>query len=140
MTTPETVTKPNTTNRPLSPHLTIYRWPITMTLSILHRITGGALAVGSILIVYWLWAAAYSPEAFDMLTQCAGGMLGRVVLVAWSAAFYYHLLNGIRHLFWDMGTGLEVDVAKRSAWIVLFGTVVLTVITWASVLHSMEQL
>lgn len=130
----ESFAKPNTTNRPLSPHLQIYKPQITSVMSILHRITGGALAAGSILIAYWLWAAAYRPEAYECITKCStASWFARAFLIAWSGAFYYHLLNGVRHLFWDAGSGFELGAVTRSGWIVLCGTAFLMAITWCPI-------
>jgi succinate dehydrogenase / fumarate reductase cytochrome b subunit len=106
-------------HRPLSPHLTIYRFAYTMALSILHRITGIALAAGLIVLVAWLWAIAGGPVAHASFQQLAGGVVFRVLLALWVVAFVYHLTNGIRHLFWDAGLGLERTQARRSARVVL---------------------
>lgn len=120
------------TGRPLSPHLSIYRWPITMTLSILHRATGVALSVGLVIFVGGLVAAASGAVSYDRFSDLLGTVAGRLLLIAWSAAFFYHLLNGIRHLVWDFGLGLEKDQANKSAWLVLVLTVVMTVAYWLS--------
>lgn len=116
--------------RPLSPHLSVYRWPITMTLSILHRMTGVALAVGLLVYATWLMAAAGDAAAYASFQDIMGSIPGRAALVAWSAAFFFHLANGVRHLVWDAGRGFERAQANLSAWIVLIATVVLTVIYW----------
>ena len=89
--------------RPLSPHVTIYRWPITMTMSILHRVTGGALYFGTLLIVWWLVAAATSESAFATAQAVLGSWIGLLVLFGFTWALYHHLLGGIRHLIWDTG-------------------------------------
>jgi succinate dehydrogenase / fumarate reductase cytochrome b subunit len=118
----------NSRGRPLSPHLSIYRWPITMTLSILHRVTGVALSIGFVLLVAWLVAAADGAEAhtrFAELMQSAGG---RIVLAVLSFAFFFHLSNGIRHLIWDLGYGFEIPQANASSWVVIAGTIVLTLL------------
>src|SRR5688500_2907199 len=94
-------------DRPLSPHLQIYRWQITMVMSILHRITGVALAVGTLLLIWWLVAAAAGPDAFATAQDFLGSILGRLLLLGWSWALFYHLCNGIRHLAWDAGWGFE---------------------------------
>lgn len=122
--------------RPLSPHLGIYKWHITMLLSILHRATGIALAAGTVLLLGWLWSAAYSPACFVRLHEWLNTVIGRIVLVGWSLAFYIHLLNGIRHLCWDTGRGFEIHTAEKSAWAVLLFGAVLTLITWYFVLLS----
>ena len=101
--------------RPLSPHLQIYRWPITMATSIAHRGTGLALAAGTLLVAWWLIAAASGPHAYDVFSTVARNPVGQIVLFAfvWSLAF--HLLNGIRHLAWDIGLGFDVRTANRTA-------------------------
>ena len=126
----------NPTNRPLSPHLQIYRLPLVALLSITHRITGVALSAGTILLVIWLGSAAYGPEAYDQVSACLASPFGMIVLFGFSAAFYYHLCNGIRHLVWDFGRGFELPTVARSNALVLAGTVVLTAVTWAyALLH-----
>ena len=116
--------------RPLSPHLQIYRWQFTMTLSILHRITGVGLGIGSLLLVYWLTAAASGPAAFASAQAFIGSWFGILILFGFSVALFYHLSNGIRHLFWDAGRGFELKTAYASALAVLAATAVLTVLAW----------
>ncbi len=122
--------------RPLSPHLSVYRWLMTNTLSILHRITGVALSVGSLLFVAWLWAAAYNEIFFEDLHGFFSSILGRLMLLGWTAAFYYHLCNGIRHLIWDAGKCLEIHAAVRAGKIVLAAAALLTAFTWFMVLRQ----
>jgi len=117
-------------NRPLSPHLSVYRWPITMTLSILHRMSGVALSVGLILLVLWLEAAAFSPENYQSLLRFMDSGIGRLFLAGFSFAFFFHFSNGIRHLYWDTGKGLAKEQANASAWFVIIATVVLTLGYW----------
>lgn len=128
--------------RPLSPHLQIYRWHWSMFFSILHRATGVALAVGFPLWVGWLWTAAYMPDLHRELMQHARHeVLIRyvsitpfmVLLMGWSFAFYYHFLAGIRHLFWDAGVGFEIRDARRSGYVVMFGALLATAVTWCIV-------
>jgi len=116
--------------RPLSPHLQIYRWQYTSVLSILHRITGVALAVGTLLLVYWLIAAAAGPDAFATAQGFIGSILGRLLLFGWTVALFYHLANGIRHLLWDAGRGFELRTAYASGWAVVIAAVALSVIAW----------
>lgn len=116
--------------RPLSPHLQIYRWPVTMATSILHRATGVGLALGTLLLAWWLAAAAAGPEYYAMVQAILGSWLGRLVLLGFTWALFYHLLNGIRHLFWDAGHGYSLPVANKSAWAVIIGSVILTVLAW----------
>ena len=117
-------------NRPLSPHLQVYSPQITSVLSIMHRLTGVALAVGTLLLVYWLAAAAAGPEAYATAQVLIGSWLGRLLLLGWSVALFYHLLNGIRHLCWDAGWGFELKSVYASGWAVVIGTVALTLLAW----------
>ena len=124
----------STTERPLSPHIGIYLWPITMALSILHRATGIGLAVGLVALVAWLMSIAAGPESYLYFSTFMSTTFGRLLLIAWSFAFFYHLANGIRHLFWDAGYGFEKSQANASAWVALAATVVLTAAFWMLVL------
>ncbi len=117
--------------RPTSPHLTVYRWPATMLMSILHRITGGALYFGTLLVAWWLIAAATSENAFNLASQVLGSWVGLIVLFGYTWALMLHMLGGIRHFIWDTGNGLEKDVSIQLAWATLAGSVVLTVLIWA---------
>lgn len=119
-------------NRPLSPHLTIYRLPMLALLSITHRITGVALTAGTLILVYWLLALAAGPDAYADASAVFGSVLGQIVLFGFSWALYYHLCNGIRHLVWDIGKGLDLESADSSGIIVLGASVLLTVLTWIS--------
>ena len=121
-----------TDNRPLSPHLQIYRPQFTSVLSILHRITGISLAIGTLLLVWWLIAAAAGPTEFDVPQNFIGSFVGRFLLLAWSFALYYHLCNGIRHLVWDAGKGFELGAAYASGLLVVVAAAVLTVISWVA--------
>jgi succinate dehydrogenase / fumarate reductase cytochrome b subunit len=118
-------------NRPLSPHLQVYRLPLVAILSITHRITGVALSAGTILLAIWLGSAAYGPEAYDQVSALLGSPVGLIILFGFSAAFYYHLCNGVRHLVWDVGQGFELATVRRSNVLVLIGAAVLTIGTWA---------
>ena len=118
--------------RPLSPHLSIYRWPITMVLSILHRATGIAMSIGLIVLATWLMQAAAGPEAYLGFTSTMSSLLGKLLLIGWSFAFFFHVGNGVRHLVWDTGRGFEKQQANRSAWFVIVFAVVATAIFWAA--------
>ena len=120
------------TNRPISPHLQVYRPQLTSMLSILHRITGVALAIGTILLVYWLIAAASGPEAFASAEALIGSRLGRILLFGWIFALYFHLANGIRHLFWDAGFGFELKTVYASGWTVVALAAVLTLASFVA--------
>lgn len=116
--------------RPLSPHLQVYRPQLTSILSITHRLSGVALSVGTLLLVYWLAAAAAGPEAFESAQSFVGSFLGRLLLFGWTIGLFFHLCNGIRHLFWDVGLGFELDDVYRSGWTVVAATAVLSLMTW----------
>lgn len=125
-----TATRP----RPLSPHLTAYRWPATMLASILHRVTGGALYFGTLLVAWWLIAAATSEDHFNFVNAILGSWFGLLVLVGFTWALSLHLLGGVRHLIWDTGTGLEKDNSTMLAWATLAGSFVLTAAIWLGLL------
>lgn len=118
-------------NRPLSPHLQVYKPQLTSVLSITHRATGIALALGLLLLVYWLFALAAGPETFLKARQLLGSWIGKLVLLGFSYALFYHLCNGVRHLFWDAGLGFELKTAYASGWAVVAVSTVLTVLAWA---------
>jgi len=117
--------------RPLSPHLQVFRWYLTMATSIMHRITGVGAGVGALLLVWWLVAAAAGPDYFSFVQGVFGAWYGRLVLfgVTWSLAF--HLCNGIRHLVWDLGAGFELRTAHNSGVFTIVASVVLTLLIWA---------
>ncbi len=119
-----------TGDRPLSPHLQVYRWQWTMALSILHRITGVALAVGTLLLVWWLVAAASDPAYFEVVNTYVGHWLGRLLLFGWTFALFYHLANGIRHLLWDAGWGFELRTAHATGIVAVVAGATLTVLAW----------
>lgn len=116
-------------NRPLSPHLTIYRWQITSVLSILHRLTGIGLAVPAALIVWWLLAAGSSPDGFNVANAVLTSWFGKLILTLSLWAFWYHFANGIRHLVWDSGRGFELPTVTRSGIAVGVLSVILTTLT-----------
>lgn len=117
-------------NRPLSPHLQVYRPQLTSVLSITHRATGIALALGLLLLVYWLMALAAGPEAYHEARAIFGSWAGQIVLFGFSYALFYHLCNGIRHLFWDAGLGFELKTVYASGWAVVAVSVGLTLLAW----------
>lgn len=122
----------STRNRPLSPHLQIYKPQITSIMSIFHRLSGVALAAGALVLAYWLNAAAYGPESFERVQALLTSWFGRLLMFGWTVALFYHMCNGIRHLFWDTGRGLEMDQVKASAWVVILASVVLTFLSWGA--------
>jgi succinate dehydrogenase / fumarate reductase cytochrome b subunit len=120
----------STVNRPLSPHLQIYKPQLTSVMSITHRATGVALTVGTLLLVYWLSAAAMGPVAYADAARTLGSKLGQLILFLFTWALYYHLCAGIRHLYWDMGRGLDLDSVYLSGKITLWASIGLTFVTW----------
>lgn len=119
--------------RPLSPHLQVYRWQVSNTLSILHRITGVGLTLGALCLVGWLLALASGQAAYTGAITLLGTLVGQLALVAWSFCFFYHLCNGIRHLAWDTGRGFDKATARKSGLAAVSGAVVLTVLFWVMV-------
>lgn len=117
-------------SRPLSPHLQVYRFEWTMLLSITHRITGVALAGGAVVLVWWLIALAIGPDYFALAQGLLGSWLGRLLLLGWTWAAFYHLCNGIRHLCWDVGWGFDLRTARATGILVLVLSVVLTLASW----------
>lgn len=117
--------------RPLSPHLQVYRWQLPMMLSGTHRATGIALTGGTLLLVWWLVAAASGPEQFALVQWFLGTWIGKLVLLGWTFSLFYHLANGIRHLCWDAGWGFELRTTYASGWVVVIASVLLTAIAWA---------
>jgi succinate dehydrogenase / fumarate reductase, cytochrome b subunit len=123
--------------RPTSPHLQIYRWEIGMSLSILHRMTGLALAFGLLALCFWLVSLAGGEESYAAAVKLLASPAGIAVLIAWTFAFLYHLLNGVRHLFWDMGYGFERTQRHASAWLAILGAAILTLGVWALIRHNL---
>ncbi len=119
----------NRGNRPLSPHISIYRPQLTSVTSILTRITGNALLAAALLVVWWFLAAAVSPEAFATADGVITSWFGDLVMLGSVLALWYHTLAGIRHLIWDSGHGYEIEKAEMMGWACIGGSVVLTVLT-----------
>ena len=117
-------------HRPLSPHLQVYRPQLTSVLSILHRATGIALSVGVLYLAVWVVCASAGPGTYAKFQAFNGSIIGRFVLGGWLFCMFFHLFNGIRHLFWDAGYGFEIKDAYRSGWIVVAVSLVATVISW----------
>jgi len=116
--------------RPLSPHLQVYRWPVSMALSILHRITGVGLGLGTLLLAWWLIAAAVSDDAFAGVQWFLATPVGMLVLFGWTLALCFHFFSGIRHLVWDAGYGFEQPWYDRSGWAVVIATVAAALLLW----------
>lgn len=117
-------------SRPLSPHIQIYRWPLSMALSILHRISGIALGFSTLLMTWWLLAIASSDVHFLEVQWFVGSALGLPLLFAWVLSLYFHLFSGLRHLTWDVGIGFESNTYSWSGWLVVTATVMATISTW----------
>lgn len=123
-------------DRPLSPHLQIYKLPLNALLSITHRLTGLVLALGAAGVVGMLVAAASGSQVYQAFHAASYHWLGQIVLVAFTLALYYHLCAGVRHLFWDAGYGYELRTANIGSWLIMIGAVVLTVLTWTVALAA----
>ena len=116
--------------RPLSPHLQIYKPQLTSVLSISHRLTGVALAAGIFPLVYFFWSVSQGLEAYEYMMNIYASAFGLLCLFGWTFCFFYHLCNGIRHLFWDMGYGFELKQVDASGWMVVGSSLALTFISW----------
>ena len=122
--------------RPLSPHLQVYRWQITMVMSILFRATGIILSVGAFVMAWWLLAVAAGGDAYADASAVLSSPIGMLALFGFSLAMVYHLLNGFRHLLWDAGWGFDIPEVYKSGWTVAVLTVVLTALIWAVALGA----
>ena len=120
--------------RPLSPHLQVYRPQVTSVLSLLHRATGLFLLLGTLMISFWVISLALGHNIFSSYQAWLGSLLGKFLLVSWSFSLFYHLVNGIRHLFWDIGLGYDIDRVYMTGWIVVSVSVILTSLLWLSVM------
>lgn len=117
-------------NRPLSPHLQIYRWQISMLTSIAHRASGIVLSVGSVFLAIWLISAANGPDAYAAVNGLAASWLGQLIMFLWSFALFYHLCNGVRHLVWDVGVGLDLETARLTGFVAIGVAAALTIFVW----------
>lgn len=120
--------------RPLSPHLQIYKPQLTSILSILHRATGVALSIGSIILVSWVVALSLGEIAYSSYSMIINNWFGKLVLFGFTFGLFYHLSNGIRHLFWDAGYGYDLKLAYTSGALVIISSLTLTIVTWFIVL------
>ena len=118
--------------RPLSPHLQVYRPQLSSVLSIMNRVTGLAASVGTLLLVWWLAAAASGPAAFEHVQWFIGTPVGLFMLFGWTASLMYHFWGGLRHLAWDAGWGYELDRFHLTGWLTIGATVVSTVLIWVA--------
>lgn len=118
------------TNRPLSPHLQVYRWTLTMAMSVVHRATGIALYAGTILLAWWLVAAAMGPEAFSWADAFFGSLIGRLILFGYTWALIHHMLGGIKHFLWDVGAAFDPAGRELVTRLTLIGSVALTMLVW----------
>lgn len=123
---------PRQVERPLSPHLQIYRFTITMAMSIIHRITGIGLYAGTALLAWWLIALATGPDAYALFLNVAGSWIGKLVLLGFTWALVNHLLSGLRYFWWDAGLAFEKKTADIISWSAAIGGVVLTIVIWAA--------
>jgi len=120
-----------TVRRPLSPHLQIYTPQMTSILSIMNRVTGIAVSVGTLLLVWWLVAAASGPSAFATVQGFIGSPIGLFVLFGWTVSLFFHFFNGIRHLAWDAGYGFDLPQTYASGWAVVIATAASSILVWA---------
>jgi succinate dehydrogenase / fumarate reductase, cytochrome b subunit len=127
---------PRTAPRPLSPHIQIYRPLINMVMSIFHRITGAALYFGTLLLAWWLVAAASGPQYFDFVRGLFLHPIGQLILFGYTWVLFHHMLGGVRHLVWDTGRGYDLASIDRMSWLTLVGSVSLTLAIWALALTS----
>ena len=116
--------------RPLSPHLQTYRWTLTMALSIIHRATGVALYFGTLLLAWWLIAAATGPAAYSNVQAFTSSFIGRLIVFGYTWALLHHLLSGLRHFVWDLGYGFKASERETLTWGALIGGISLTVLLW----------
>jgi succinate dehydrogenase / fumarate reductase, cytochrome b subunit len=116
--------------RPLSPHLQIYKWQMSMFGSIMHRATGAALSVGALFVLAWLFSVATGLDAYVRFYSFTQSVIGQLMMAGWVFCLMYHLLNGIRHLGWDSGTGFDIKTANRTGWMVFTGAFLLTALFW----------
>ena len=124
--------------RPTSPHVWIYRWQIGNTLSILHRITGAALALGLLALSYWFVSLAGGADSYAAAVRLLTSPIGLLILLGWTFSFLFHLLNGVRHLFWDAGKGFGRTERHFSGWLVVLGAIALTLLVAAWVWPRMS--
>lgn len=119
-----------TDKRPLSPHLQVYRMSISMLMSGLHRITGAALYLGTLLLAWWLVALAQGPKYFSFVNDIFGSWVGRIVLFGYTWALMHHMLGGIRHFIWDTGRGFDLKTVSLLSWMTILGSLISTVVIW----------
>ena len=124
--------------RPLSPHLGVYRWQISNSLSILHRATGVMLSLGALVLGGWLITVAAGYEAYGRVMEWLSSPFGRFMLFAWTFCFFYHLSNGVRHLFWDAGFGFDKHRARLTGWVVVAVALILSIGLWTAALAGVE--
>ena len=124
----------NPSDRPLSPHLAVYRWQLSNTLSIIHRMTGVALSFGAFALVGWLVSFVAGYGTYSLVNNLFGSVIGSLALFGWTFSFFYHLCNGIRHMFWDAGKGFDLRRAQQSGMLVVVAALVLTAGLWIAVL------
>lgn len=119
----------NRGNRPLSPHLQIYRLPLAAVSSILNRITGVGMTLTAMLIIWWFAAGAFGAGYFEFVDGLLTSIIGHLVMIGSLAALWYHTLNSTRHLIWDTGRMMDIDIVRKTTYVVFAGTVVMTVLT-----------
>jgi succinate dehydrogenase / fumarate reductase cytochrome b subunit len=121
-----------TIERPLSPHITIYRWQINMVMSIAHRLTGTALYAGTLLLAAWLVAVASGENSFALVNGVFAHPVGRLILFGYTWALLHHMLGGVRHFIWDSGRGFRIWQVNVLSWLTIIASVTLTLLIWAA--------
>ena len=127
-------------SRPISPHIGIYKKQITSVLSILHRLTGVALYVETLLLIVFLLVVAYSPLSYETLHGYLASPIGQIALFGWTFAFFFHLLNGIRHLFWGMGKGFAIPTVNKTGWLAIIFSIIFSVASWCIAYNNLGVL
>ena len=127
----------SSSKRPLSPHLQVYRLPLTAMMSITHRATGIANIIGLLVMTWWLVSLSNGPDAYTYFLSFADSIVGKIVLLGWTWSIFYHLCNGVRHLFWDAGYLFEIKNAYIASCVVLATSLALTAMTWLCVLTQL---
>ncbi|MFW2405064.1 MAG: succinate dehydrogenase, cytochrome b556 subunit [Gammaproteobacteria bacterium] len=117
-------------DRPLSPHLDVYAWQVSNTLSILHRMTGLAMSAGLLVMIAWLVSMVAGPAAYASFNNFFAGPIGALMLFGWTFCFFYKMASGIRHLAWDIGLGFDKTVARQTGWLAFIAALIMTAATW----------
>ncbi len=132
----DAISRTSNDSRPLSPHIGIYRMQASMVMSIVHRITGGALYFGTLLLAWWLIAIAQGPDALATVNMVMGHPIGKLILIGFTWALVHHMLGGLRHFIWDVGRGFNLGTVNMMSWLTIIGSLIITAVLWAWALHK----